>query len=242
MSRIIAAIVISLIAGFAAGAWLLGNTSVPATDPNTEAAADRAESSTLIEERLRRLEQVMAEEREARLVLEEQLQILIDAMERIDSTDQRALVDQRALAQERRAERRTGERAPRDFVALMRGFEERRLNTLIDGGFSEDEARRVLQTRIGSPATRPCRRRTMRNAAVRPRIHFMRGVHRSRCFAANSATANMSATWRLRASQQPYRLRKCSAVRPAVRRACSPATRSSVTMVSEFSASAICAP
>lgn len=87
----------------------------------------------------------MAEEREARLVLEEQLQILIDAMERIDSTGQRALVDQRALAQERRAERRTGERAPRDFVALMRGFEERRLNTLIDGGFSEDEARRVLQ-------------------------------------------------------------------------------------------------
>lgn len=145
MSRIIAAIVISLIAGFAAGAWLLGDTWAPATDPNTEAATDRVDSSTPLEERLRRLEQVMAEEREARLVLEEQLQILIDAMERIESTGTRALVDQRALAEERRAERRTGERPPRDFVALMRGFEERRLNTLVNGGFSEDEARRVMQ-------------------------------------------------------------------------------------------------
>jgi len=145
MPRIIAVIVISLIAGFAAGAWLLGDTLAPATDSNTGAGADFVDSSTPVEERLRRLEQVIAEEREARLVLEEQLQILFDAIERIDSSGSRALADQRALAEERRAERRTGERAPRDFVSLMRGYEERRLNTLINGGFSEDEARRVMQ-------------------------------------------------------------------------------------------------
>lgn len=145
MPRIIAAIVISLIAGFATGAWLLGNASVPATDRHTGAAADPAESSTPLAERLRRLEQDMAEEREARIILEEQLQFVLDALERIDSSDSRALADQRALAEERRAERRTGERVPRDFAALVRGYEERRLNTLISGGYTEDEARRVMQ-------------------------------------------------------------------------------------------------
>lgn len=145
MSRIATAIVVSLIAGFAAGALLLGDTSAPANEPNTAAAADRASSSTPIDERLRRLEQVVAEEREARIVLEEQLQFVLDALERVDSSDSRAVADQRALAEERRAQRRAGERTPRDFAALARGFEERRLNTLINGGFSEDEARRVMQ-------------------------------------------------------------------------------------------------
>lgn len=145
MSRIIAAIVISLIAGFAAGAWLLGDASTPVSESGEEAMADYSDSSTPVEERLYRLQQVVAEEREARIILEDQLRMLFDAIERIDSSGSRALADQRALAEERRMERRTNDRAPRDFVALMRGFEERRLNTLINGGFSEDEARRVMQ-------------------------------------------------------------------------------------------------
>jgi len=145
MPRIIAAIVISLIAVFAAGALLLGSTSAPVADRNTGTAAERIDSSTPLEGQLRRLEQDMAQEREARIVLEEQLQFVLDALERIDLSESRVLADQRAIADERRAQRRTDERTPRDFASLVRGYEERRLNTLINGGFSDDEARRVMQ-------------------------------------------------------------------------------------------------
>ena len=145
MSRIIAAIAISLIAGFAAAVWLMRDG--PSGDPETRAgvATDNVESTAPIEERLLRLEQVTAEEREARLVLEDQLQALIEEIERIDATGPRAFADQIDEADDAPARRQTEQRERRDFVSLVRNFQERRLNDLIEGGFSEDEARRVLK-------------------------------------------------------------------------------------------------
>ncbi len=145
MSRIIAAIAISLIAGFAAAVWLMRDGPTDDFESRTDPTAGTFESAAPTEERLRRLEQVTAEEREARLVLEDQLQALIDEIERIDATGPRVFVDQTAASDDAPASRQPEPRARRDFVSLVRNFQERRLNDLVDGGFSEDEARRVLK-------------------------------------------------------------------------------------------------
>ena len=143
MPKTIVAIAVSLIAGFAAGAFLLGEAS--RSDSESPAATEAVGLSAPIEQRLRRLEQIIASEREARIVLEDQLQALIDAIERMDASEAPGPGNQRALAEERRAEAGSGRRGPRDIGALLRNFQERRLTLLIDGGFSEDEARRVMR-------------------------------------------------------------------------------------------------
>lgn len=145
MSRIIAAIVISLIAAFAVGAWLMGGKPKSVADLQTEIAADYSEAAMPAEDRLLHLEQVIAEEREARIILEDQLQSLIEEIARIDSAGLRANAEQQALAEERR-ERAQGERAAnRDFSSMMRRFDDRRVAQMVEGGFSEDEARRLLK-------------------------------------------------------------------------------------------------
>ncbi len=145
MSRIIAAIAISLIAGFAAAVWLVRDGPSGDSETRSDVAAGTFEAAAPTEERLLRLEQVTAEEREARLVLEDQLQALIEEIERIDAQGSRAFADQVDEADAAPAGRQAGQRARRDFVSLVRNFQERRLNELVEGGFSEDEARRVLK-------------------------------------------------------------------------------------------------
>ena len=105
MSRIVAAIAISLIAGFAVGAWITG-------DESTSAIND-AESSARTEERLLSLEQLIAEEREARLDLEDQLWLLIEKIGRIDSDEPRAVSGEVTRVAEAQAVRQLDRRAPR---------------------------------------------------------------------------------------------------------------------------------
>lgn len=146
MPRIIAAIAVSLLAGFALGAWLLGDASLTEKESATSLATAATESSTPIEERLRRLEQIVADERDARIVLEGELLALVDELERIGASGQWSRGDERASAQDRRetSDAAARRRAPRDFASMLQSFQQRRLTMLIDGGFSEDEARRIM--------------------------------------------------------------------------------------------------
>jgi hypothetical protein len=137
MSRIIAAVVVSLIAGFAAGGWLMGDES--------RRDGDDFEMVAVTDERLLSLEQLIAEEREARLDLEDQLQVLAEKIDRIDSDGPRAFSGEVAPVEEAQAERRPDRRVSRDFASMIRNFQGRRLTGLIDGGFSEDEARRIMK-------------------------------------------------------------------------------------------------
>lgn len=141
MSRLVIAVIVSLFAGLAIGAWISGDTEEPVSAP----VAGLADQSSPLDERLIRLEQSIAAEREARLVLEDQLQILLEEMERIDAAAPRATSERVPRTAATRAEGARERRAQRDFVSMMRNYEERRITRLVDGGFSEDEARRVLQ-------------------------------------------------------------------------------------------------
>jgi len=117
MSRIIAAVIVSLVAGFAVGAWMTGDEASETGRPAEQPAAEYFDAAAPLEERLRRLEQVITEERDARLILEDQLQNLIAEIEPSE----------------------------RDVASMMRNYRDRRVATLVNGGFSEDQARRVLQ-------------------------------------------------------------------------------------------------
>lgn len=124
------------------GAWVMGD------DPSND--ANSFELATPMEERLLSLEQVIAEERAARLVLEDLLRVIIEDIERIDSAGPRIFAADLARAEDARAEtereqRRNESRRPRDFASMVRDFQERRLTQLTDAGFSNDEARGILK-------------------------------------------------------------------------------------------------
>lgn len=145
MSKTITAIAISLIAGFAAAVWLMRDGPAGDSESSTDLSAGTFEPAMPIEERLLRLEQVTAEERDARLVLEDQLRALIEEIERIDDSGPRVFADRAAAEEDAPARRQPEQRGRRDFVSLVRNFQERRLNDLVEGGFAEDEARRILK-------------------------------------------------------------------------------------------------
>ena len=142
MPKILAAIAVILVAGFALGALLLGGASKP--EGVSRAVTEAAGPSTLTEQRLSRMEQAIASEREARIALQDELHALINEFEQMDAGEARVPDVRQSLSEERREEQRPGRRAPRDIGALLRNFQERRLTLLVDGGFSEDEARRVM--------------------------------------------------------------------------------------------------
>lgn len=145
MSRFIAAVIISLAAGFAIGAWTSADVAAPGEGPSPGPDARHSDRSETLDERLMSLERVIAEEREARLVLEDQLQMLFDAIERIDTAGPPVNAERAAPAEELREQRVRERRSERDFVSMMQNYQDRRLSRLVEGGFSEDEARRVLQ-------------------------------------------------------------------------------------------------
>ncbi len=142
-SRIVATVAVSLIAGFAAGAWLSGDAPSPDNDRRLPNDAGDAQSANRIEARLSRLESAIEDERDARDVLEQELQALIEQIERIDALGAPAIAAQASEGQ--RSARQAGRRPPRDVASMARNFQERRLGALIEGGFSEAEARRVMQ-------------------------------------------------------------------------------------------------
>lgn len=145
MSKIAVAIVVSLIAGFGVGAWWLGDAPVNITDSTRAPAAGVTDPSLPLTDRLTQLELVIAQERDARMVLEDQLGALIDEIERIGSIDPSELLERARQEQAARQEVRRSRSEPPDFASMMRDLEARRVKGLTRGGFSEDEAREVLR-------------------------------------------------------------------------------------------------
>ena len=147
MNKVALGVVISLLAGFAVGAWFGGGE--PATEQPVASRAGALPADASAEDRLLRLEQIIAEERDARIALEDTLALLFEEIERIDGSGARALVEQQARAElEAEAEReaRANDRRPsRGTAEWMRNYQERRVGRMVEGGFAEDEARRILQ-------------------------------------------------------------------------------------------------
>lgn len=147
MVRFVAATTVSLVAGIVLGAWMLGRDTTAVEASNADPDKAYLGSSLPFEQQLLRLEQIIAEERDARMVLEDQLGALMDEIERIDSAGPRAFSERAASVEASRAERRdrTTARSADGFASAVQRFQQRRLGMLIDGGFSDDEARQIMR-------------------------------------------------------------------------------------------------
>lgn len=142
MKIVVAAAGISLLAGIALGAWFGSDDGDQAS---VAGSSDRVLAQGAAEDRLLRLEQIIAEEREARIALEDSLAILFEEIDRLDGVGVRQAA-QRQAEIERQREARTSERSgSRNEAEWMRTYQERRVGRMVEGGFSEDEARRILE-------------------------------------------------------------------------------------------------
>jgi len=144
MNRIAIAVVVSLLAGFAVGAWVGGDDAERSATAPT-AVSENPGSQTSVEDRLLRLEQIIAEERDARFALEDTIAMLFEGIERLEGGGERTVAALRARAESENARRASSRSDRRDAAEWMRNYQEGRVTRLIEGGFSEDEARRVLE-------------------------------------------------------------------------------------------------
>jgi C-terminal processing protease CtpA/Prc len=144
MNRIAIAVVVSLIAGFAVGAWVVGDDP-EATAPNPTVASGFPDSEASTEDRLLRLERIIAEERDARIALEDTIAMLFEGIESLEGAGDRAVAELKARAERDNAARSNTRRVRGDEADWIRDYQERRVTRMVESGFSEDEARRVLE-------------------------------------------------------------------------------------------------
>jgi C-terminal processing protease CtpA/Prc len=142
MNKTILAIIASLAAGFAAGAW---STMEASTVETPAAAADAFDADAPLEARIAALEQVVSGERDARLVLEEQLHGLYAELERFDSPEMNELLRTLAENSEAREQAQAQQALRRERGARMQDFKDMRVGRLVAGGFSETRAQKILQ-------------------------------------------------------------------------------------------------
>ena len=145
MNRLVAAAAaVSLLVGLALGAGVADGGADENAPPPRAGNVVLPEDATA-EDRLLRLEQIIAEEREARLALEDTLAILFEEIDRLEGDGVREAAERQAQIERQREVRARGRGESENEADWMRNYQERRVGRMVEGGFSEDEARRILQ-------------------------------------------------------------------------------------------------
>ena len=138
MNKIAIAVAVSLLAGLAVGAYLKGSPQ-PATTVAASVDPDNYfDQSAATETRIRALETAVAEERNARQLLEDELQILYAEIGQLsEERDERKANDEQFQESQRQMEVLREQRADRT--------DEGRLTRLINAGFTPERADWILQ-------------------------------------------------------------------------------------------------
>jgi len=143
MNKTVLTVIMSLVAGFAAGAW-----SMSATQPDSGQDADPADyfdAEAPAVDRLAALERIVSEERDARLVLEDQLQALLADFDNIDIQALQELLQMTAQSRIDVEEVRTPREDRAQMRRAMRDYSQMRANHLVNGGFTDARANQILQ-------------------------------------------------------------------------------------------------
>lgn len=140
MNKVLIAVAISLLAGFALGAYLIGATQPEPRAAESAAAGKYFDQSAATEDRIRALEAAVAEERNARQLLEEELLALYGEMERLSATPIEIAEEPAAVATRERQAMEERRRRMR-----MRNSPDGRLSALVDGGFAPDRAEWIVK-------------------------------------------------------------------------------------------------
>ena len=139
MRKIMIAIGISLVVGFAAASWMeTASVSPVAEGPmSSEAVVSSLDTAAPVEERIRSLEQALIQEQQARQFLEDEILILREEIERQDADSVENEERNVATMQERREA----------FMTRRFGFSstQGQLDRLIEAGFPPDQAEWIVQ-------------------------------------------------------------------------------------------------
>ena len=139
LQKLALAVVVALLAGLAIGSWMLGERdAIEATKISGDEGSPRN-----MAERIERLEQMLYEEREARVALEDTLAMLFEELDTMDGGDERAAAEQdtrqvRQAASEQQAR-------SRDRSNWMQQYNQNRIARMVEGGFTEEEARSLIE-------------------------------------------------------------------------------------------------
>lgn len=139
MKKLIVAIPASLAAGIAIGA-VLGNGEESLT---AEAPVAYIDSTAPIEERLAALERIISEERNARLVLEDQLAMIFEELDQFDEEIPRGGPSgaEAAVAMQAAGRRGMAGNAPEGYESR----EDYLVSRLVEGGFTQDRADWIVE-------------------------------------------------------------------------------------------------
>lgn len=139
MKALIVAIPLSAAAGFAIGGGIGGGEEA-ATAAETVTYVD---STAPIEERLTALERIISEERNARLVLEDQLGMIFEELDEMDGEIPRGEAAEPEPAAVAEAVVRPG--TPAGYPPEFDSREEYLVSQLVDGGFAPDRANWIVE-------------------------------------------------------------------------------------------------
>jgi len=138
MKKIILAIGISLVVGFAAASWI--ETTLVSSGSQeaglSEPSISSFDAAAPVEERIRALEQAVMQEQQARQWLEEELLVLREEIEQRDEST--AESDEQQISA--REERREGFKSRRSGISSTQG----QLDRLVEAGFPPDQAQWIV--------------------------------------------------------------------------------------------------
>ncbi len=145
MNKTLLVIILSLVAGFAAGAWTTWASPPAGSGAGGRDAMEYFDADASVADRIGALERIVAEERDARLILEEQLQELFADLDRIDVPELQTLLQQIADSRLQQEVQETRESSRRESRRAMRDYSQMRNSRLVNGGFTESRASQILQ-------------------------------------------------------------------------------------------------
>jgi len=149
MNRTQLTVIVTGIVVLGAGTWAMRASRLTQADGVGSAADNYFDAAAPADERIAALERTVAEEREARLVLEEQLQGLYAELERLNVPELQAFVEGLLRQAARPPPQEAGIIGPRSSRRLamqqVRDFADMRKQQLVQGGFSETRAGQILE-------------------------------------------------------------------------------------------------
>jgi len=138
MNKIAIAIAVSLLAGLAVGAYLISSPQPATAVVSSVDPANYFDQTAATETRLRALEAAVAQERNARQLLEDELQILYAEIGQLsEERDERRAIDEQFQEVRQRTRSEFNQRADRS--------DEGRLSRLINAGITPERADWILQ-------------------------------------------------------------------------------------------------
>jgi len=143
MNKTVVGVGASLLSVIAVAAWVLNEPDQKPDDEPVPNPAAYFDATAATEERIRALEIAVSEERNARQLLEDELRVVLDELDRINSEKQQA--EEERVASARDASQATGFRETFQQRREQRFSPEARTQSLLEAGFSPDRAALIVQ-------------------------------------------------------------------------------------------------